>query len=367
MREPVMRVLMTCDMVGGVWTYALELARALAAEGVEIVLAAMGDAIPQAARREVARLSNVELFVGPFALEWMSDPWRDVDIAGDWLLAIAAKTRPDVVHVNGYAHAALPFAAPVISVAHSCVVTRHRAVHGCDAPPRWDEYRRRVARGLRAADFVVGPTAAILRDVLAAHRIDAPSRVIANGRSGAEWRPGKKEPFVLAAGHLWDDAKGLTELAACAPRVAWPICVAGSAARPDGTAMSTAGVSYLGELDPCALAAWASRASIYALPARYEPFGLSILDAALSGCALVIGDIPSLREVWGNAATYVPPGDPDALAAAIGSLADAPERRKTFGIAARTRALAFSPATMARRYRELYDELCARDRKAVSA
>ncbi len=32
------------------------------------------------------------------------------------------------------------------------------------------------------------------------------------------------------------------------------------------------------------------------LPARYEPFGLSVLEAALSGCALVLGDIPSLRE-----------------------------------------------------------------------
>jgi glycogen(starch) synthase len=45
------------------------------------------------------------------------------------------------------------------------------------------------------------------------------------------------------------------------------------------------------------------------LPARYEPFGLSVLEAALSGCALVLGDIASLREVWGGAACYVRPGD----------------------------------------------------------
>jgi hypothetical protein len=67
------------------------------------------------------------------------------------------------------------------------------------------------------------------------------------------------------------------------------------------------GVHCLGELPRDALAARAGAASIYALPARYEPFGLSVLEAALSGCALVLGDIASLRETWGDAAVYVPP------------------------------------------------------------
>ncbi len=72
------------------------------------------------------------------------------------------------------------------------------------------------------------------------------------------------------------------------------------------------------------MAGWLGRASIFALPARYEPFGLLPLEAALSGCALVLGDIPSLREVWGDAAWFVPPDDRDALTAAIGSLIASP-------------------------------------------
>jgi len=36
----------------------------------------------------------------------------------------------------------------------------------------------------------------------------------------------------------------------------------------------------------------------------YEPFGLAPLEAALSRCAIVANDIPSLREVWGSAAMY---------------------------------------------------------------
>ena len=65
-----------------------------------------------------------------------------------------------------------------------------------------------------------------------------------------------------------------------------------------------------GRLTPPQMARVVSRApSIYALPARYEPFGLSVLEAALSGCALVLGDIPSLREIWDGAALFVDPDD----------------------------------------------------------
>jgi glycosyltransferase involved in cell wall biosynthesis len=69
------------------------------------------------------------------------------------------------------------------------------------------------------------------------------------------------------------------------------------------------------------------RAAIYVLPARYEPFGLSALEAALSGCALVLGDLPSLREIWGETAVFIPPDDSEALHSAVSALIGSPERR----------------------------------------
>src|SRR5690606_15252099 len=101
-----------------------------------------------------------------YALEWMPDPWTEVDIAGEWLLELSRTVRPDLVHLNGYTHGALPFPCPVIVVAHSCVLSWWRAVKRSEAPPEWDEYRVRVARGLRGADVVVAPTRAIAREVL---------------------------------------------------------------------------------------------------------------------------------------------------------------------------------------------------------
>ena len=47
------RVLMTADTVGGVWTYALDLARKLAGRGCEVTLATMGGYLPHAEARAV--------------------------------------------------------------------------------------------------------------------------------------------------------------------------------------------------------------------------------------------------------------------------------------------------------------------------
>jgi glycosyltransferase involved in cell wall biosynthesis len=103
-----------------------------------------------------------------------------------------------------------------------------------------------------------------------------------------------------------------------------------------------------------------ARAAIYAFPARYEPFGLSVLEAGLSGCALVLGDIPSLREVWQDAATFVPPEDREALLEAIERLAHDDLLRARMSAAARARAVEFAADRMARRYVDLYRELVSR-------
>ena len=71
-----------------------------------------------------------------------------------------------------------------------------------------------------------------------------------------------------------------------------------------------------------------ARASIFVHPARYEPFGIAPLEAAMSGCALVLGDIPSLREVWGDAAAYVNPDDADGLRRVLTRLIDDSSERE---------------------------------------
>jgi glycogen synthase len=358
MPMPVRRVLMTADAVGGVWAYTLDLGRGLIARGIDVDVAVMGPA-PSAEQRVEACVAGVSLHDMPYRLEWMDDPWIEVDAAGSALLDLARAVRPDIVHLNGFCHAALPWAVPVVVVAHSCVRSWWRAVHGTAAPSSFDEYGRRVTRGLRAAAIVVAPSAAMLCDIQREYAVSVSSAVIPNGRR--EMRPAivRREPIVFMAGRLWDEAKNMTAVCAAAPRLAWPVFVAGDDRDPEGRSVLPSGVRYLGRLDRQAMAAWYARASIYALPARYEPFGLSVLEAGRAGCALVLGDIPSLRENWDGAAVFVPPDDPTAIAAAIQSLIADERRRRELAGAAVTRAARFTMERMVTGYLQTYVALAS--------
>ena len=354
--EGCRRVLMTADAVGGVWDYALQLAEGLGTCGVEVTLATMGP-LPRDDQRAAAReVPGLRLVESDYRLEWAEHPWDDVARAGSWLLELEAQAQPDIVHLNGYAHGALAWNAPAVVVAHSCVCSWWSAVRGAEAPEEWAAYRRAVRDGLRAATAVVAPSAAMLH-ALSAHYGAVTGTVVPNGRDAAQFHTGPKEPLVLSAGRLWDEAKNVAALASIAHGLPWPVALAGERQNAPGEPVHDGPVEYLGRLSSADLRSWMARASIYAMPARYEPFGLSILEAGLSGCALVLGDIPSLREHWDGAAAFVAPDDREALRSAIEGLIDSPARRSELGRRARDRGQEFTVGRMADAYRRLYEGL----------
>lgn len=348
---------MTTDAVGGVWTYSLDLARGLAALGAETVLAVLGPAPAADQRAAAERVPGLSLRIRSGKLEWMPDPWSDVDEAGAWLLALAESEGADLVHLNGFALAALPWPVPVLIAAHSCVLSWWRACKGGTAPGAWSEYALRVGRGLASADCVAAPSRAMLAALREHYAFAAPARIIPNGRNGADFAPAAKRPFLLAAGRLWDEAKNLPALARAAEGLAWPLYLAGETVSPGSGRELFPGPHGLGRLSTGELAAWMGHAGIFVHPARYEPFGLAPLEAALSGCALVLGDIPSLREVWAESAAFAPPDDEAALRSVLERLiVDAGERQR-LALAAGKRAQRYSVPAMAQAYYSAYADL----------
>jgi glycosyltransferase involved in cell wall biosynthesis len=349
---------MTADSLGGVLQYAGELAGGLAQRGTEVFVATMGAPLRQEQRSALEALGpSVHVLEGRFALEWMPEPWDDVDRAGGWLLEIADRVKPDLVHLNGYSHGALPFCCPTVVVAHSCVLSWWRAVHDEEAPGEYDTYRERVRQGLLRASAVVAPSHAMAKALAAHHGVAEPG-VIHNGRDPGAYAPEPKHPFVLSLGRLWDEAKNVAALDDVAGDLRWPVRIAGPSDRAQTPCFRHA--EYLGQLDGPDVAALLARAAIYAHPARYEPFGLSILEAALSGCALVLGDIPSLHELWGDAALFVDPDDRPGLADAIKTLISDANLRGEMARRAETRALGYSGARMTSGYVHLYRRLLSR-------
>lgn len=363
-----LHVLMTTDAVGGAFNHTLELARALTASDVAVSIVILGPAATLSQREQLRQLDLASLHELELRLEWMENPWEDLERAEQRLLELERDLRPDVIHAGSYFCGRTGFAAPVVVVAHSCVYSWWHAVHDCEPPPEWHPYRRLVISGLAGADAVVAPTRAMLAE-LRRHYTGLPARsmVIANAVA-LDHRSARKESFVLAAGRMWDPAKNLEALRAVADALPRPVLIAGELAEPlavDGLDASGArNARLLGQLSAGELARLRRRAPVFAAPARYEPFGLSILEAAGSRCALVLGDIASLRETWDEHAVFVAPEDHEALRFELESLLIRPERASQMGREARLRAEQLSPASMVRAYGALYREL-ARERVAV--
>jgi glycosyltransferase involved in cell wall biosynthesis len=360
------RILMTTETSGGVWTFAIELARGLAPAGVEVHLATLG-APPTPAQRADTRIPGVFLYESDFRSEWTESAWPSVESAGRWLLDLEQRVQPELVHLNGCAHAVLPWQAPVVVTGHSCTVSWWHAVHGEAPPATWRRHALEVRRGLRAAKLVAAPTLAMLVS-LAAHHGPLPRvAVIPHGRDPDRFHPGSKRRRILSVGRLWDPAKNLAALDRIAARLPWTVRVAGEMHRSENGVSRMPHAVPLGRLDEPALAAEMASAGIFALPAVYEPFGFSALEAGLSGCALVLGDIPSLREVWDDAACWVPPRDDAALLDTLLWLIDRPRVRQEYASRALDRARLYIPRRMAHGYARAYRSVMAELEAPVTA
>ncbi|MGH9534104.1 MAG: glycosyltransferase family 4 protein [Terriglobales bacterium] len=363
-------VLLTADAVGGVWTYTRELALGLRQRRWRVTVAVFGPA-PSPAAAAWAAAGGVELRYGGPGLEWMPGAEAAVAAGQRWLEATVQALRPDVLHANQFAAAAaVDGCVPRVLVAHSDVVSWWRSVRGGRPPrqPFFAFYEALAQAGLQAAAAVVAPTAAAAADLRASFAGAGTAwrrlLVIPNGMAGA-WEAEQKRGYAVAAGRLWDEAKQMDLL--WRADLAMPLKVAGSRLEPghanaalEGNGPAKAGVEWMGELGPEAMRRLLAGADVFIVPSRYEPFGLSALEAALSGCALLVNDIPSLREVWGEAAAYFRRNDAAALAQELGSLASDARRRQWLARAARRRAEAcYGRDAMVRRYVAVYRQAMA--------
>ena len=364
--KPTRPILMTADPIGGVWQYALELCRQLAKRDINVVLASMGRRLDHKERTSVFDLQNVALCESAYKLEWMNEPWRDVEAAGRWLLELESRFQPSLIHLNQYSHGALPWKAPSLVVGHSCVYSWFEAVKGSPPGPEWQSYKRAVRAGLQGADLVTAPSRSMLESLQRHYGSFASAAPIYNGRSARCFAPGKKQPFIFTAGRLWDEAKNVGSLTSFGGKISWPIYAAGESRNPDGQQVPVGGIRLLGRLHSETLSWWFSRAAIFVLPAHYEPFGLSALEAALSGCALALGDTASLREIWDDAALFFPPNDPEHILVSLLELIASPALREAFSRRAQRRARLFTTERMAQGYMDVYARLLRAQRHSVS-
>ncbi|HWR17834.1 MAG TPA: glycosyltransferase family 4 protein [Terriglobales bacterium] len=359
-----MRVLVTADTVGGVWTYTRELVTGLAKRGVEVTLVSFGE-IPTNAQSEwLDALPGVDFRATAFKLEWMQESADDLIAASEFLRDIIAEKRPDLLHFSQYCFGAMDTAVPKVVVAHSDVVSWWVTVHGEEPPTNeWIKgYREVVQRGLDGADTVVAPSKWMLGQINELYGTRKSGTVIYNGRNPGLFNPHVgKDDLVIAVGRLWDKAKQVSLLMDASHKV--PVWIAGEEQHPDSAFRSdqklrARGVRFCGKQSEAQLRQLFSRASIYAATSRYEPFGLAPLEAALSRCAIVANDIPTFHELWGETALYFQHNDARDLARKLERLQNDPELRMTYANLAYGRARQrFTAERMVDDYMNLYQTL----------
>jgi glycosyltransferase involved in cell wall biosynthesis len=355
------KLLMTADTVGGVWQYAIELAAALQPHGIRTVLAVLGPAPSAEQRAEARAVAGLELLETGLPLDWLCDGPEPVLAAGEAIARLAAETGADLIQLNTPSLAAgTRFGVPVVAVAHGCVATWWEAAHGSELAPEYRWHRALMREGLQAADSVVTPSAAFAATITRHYGLTQAPRAIHNGRRPLTL-PGHVAPydFAFTVGRLWDCVKGAKVLDRAAAWLPVPFCAAGATRGPHGEVVALDHLYALGHLSADALARRLAARPVFVSAARFEPFGLAVLEAAGAGCPLVLSDIPTFRELWDDAALFVAPDDEAGFADAIEAVLGDASLRHRLGETARARAARYTPEANAAAMAALFTELTA--------
>ena len=357
-----MRILLTTDAVGGVWRYSLGLAREWAADGLAVELAVLGPDPEPAQATEAEAVPGLVLHRTGLDLDWTAADPDAIERSAAGLAALARRRGVDSVHLHAPALVGRDarWPAPVVAVLHSCLLTWWRAMRSGPPPDGFAWRIEATRRGIERADRVLAPSRAFRDAVCGAYRTRREIAAIHNGRTPLPLPalPAAGRPrAVLAAGRFWDQAKDAATLDAAAALLDAPVRAAGSFRGPDGGTVGTRTLHRLGSLDERGLADAFGAARVFVSTARYEPFGLAVLEAAQAGLALVLSDIPTFRELWDGAALLVPPGDATGFADAMRQALDDPA---PLARTARSRASRYSAAAMATATRALHPSPASR-------
>lgn len=364
-----MHVLVTADSLSGSWTYVRELVTGLVTRGVQVTLVSFGEIPLPDQISWMDHLHGLDYRPTAFRLEWMQEAEQDLPESSAYLMALVHELRPDVLHLNQFCYGNLPVDVPRVVMAHGDLITWTQAVHNRSPQPQrslnW--YRRTVLNGMAGADAVVAPSAWMLDRITACYCRPQRTEVIYPSRNPIFFNPYvSKDDCVLAVGRLVDASKQVFLLTQ--QQHPLPVCIVGSEQtvpmpripiRADvkvATAQTT--VAIRGPQTDAQLRALYSRAAIYAATSRYEPLGMPALEAAFSRCAIVANDIPSYREIWGDAAIYFRTNDAASLAENIRLLNEDRPMRRAYAELAYTRARErFTTKRMIDQYLELYRSL----------
>jgi glycosyltransferase involved in cell wall biosynthesis len=162
---------------------------------------------------------------------------------------------------------------------------------------------------------------------------------------------------AFTAGRLWDKGKNAATLDRATAKLSIPLYAAGPTIGPNGDSITLEHARGVGNLDEKQMGRWLASRPVFVSAALYEPFGLSVLEAAAAGCALVLSDNSTFQELWHGVAAFVDPMDADGFAETISLIVRDDFARAEMGRRAQQRAAQFTVEAMAGKMAAIYDKL----------
>ena len=131
-----MRILITSDTVGGVWTYSQELVNGLVGNGHQVTLVSFGK-LPLLHQTDwMQGVAGLDYRPTEYALEWMQTAERDIEESKRYLELLIEEVRPDLLHFSQYCYGDIDVG----------MCTRQRADVKVDSPSAKHPIRNRSLR-----------------------------------------------------------------------------------------------------------------------------------------------------------------------------------------------------------------------------
>jgi glycosyltransferase involved in cell wall biosynthesis len=352
-RRKRLLIAITLAETGGAQSYVAHLLPALV-ERYDLVVAAHGPGpLLRAAEAAGARFVPLRHVARPIKL------WSDLAGVVE-LVRLFRRERPDLVHLNSSKMGALGRVAAAIARVRVRVFT----VHGWSFAP----HEGRAETAYRALERTLAPLAWTVcvsaGDYATAPWLNGRAVVIPNAvdvRSMPLAAHEGEPPVVISVGRLVapKDFATLRDALGLLDPGAWRAVIVGDG--PQSACLEgVQGLDLLGERDdvPDLLAT----ADVFVLPSKSEGMPISVLEAMAAGLPVVASAVGGVPEVVvdGETGFLVPPGDPEALADALGRLLADGELRRRMGAAGRRRAeLRFDLPRFRQDHLQLYERLLA--------
>jgi glycosyltransferase involved in cell wall biosynthesis len=358
-----MRLLITTDTIGGVWTFSIELVRGLLERGCAIALVSFGRPPSSGQQRNcdefTERFSERFLYVASDTpLEWMEANSSAFTEAAPLLARIGNNFNADLLHSSQFCFGALDLPIPKLVTVHSDVLSWAQSCGQTLAESRWlQQYLSLVRAGLAGAAAVAAPTHWMMHALETLYPLPQTRLVIPNGRTVPPSHNEVRMLQAITAGRLWDPAKDLCLLTNV--QSPGPILVAGEMEHELSVISPMSGsLKLLGKIGQDQLLGLFCQSSVYLCTSIYEPFGLAPLEAALCGCAVLARDIPSLNEVWQDGALYF--RDAASLSLLLQRLYSSPDALHEIQMRSSLRAQHFTRDRMVDQYLALFETTIAK-------